>query len=234
MNLAQEMNYWNEIDCTESLSAFFAAMDMPLPEKGQYTRTRDKGALIFLDGPACVMRLIDRVRFPSIDHPLVLQPLFKKDVGVFRVEICPGILNPVRDEHLFASARKLTDERIMFPDFQEIRDDNFGYLPVEEPIAVVLDMDAIQDCRDTPASSIPNIQAEIFRPLVEAFGEVWPDEAETVNRAKLRDTWKQCTAKKEEGVLIASWQRPARYYGDFKNAKSGAINYAASWDFPAV
>jgi hypothetical protein len=233
MNLAQEMDYWNDIDCTESLSAFFAAMGMPLPEKGQFTRTRDKGALVFLDGPACVLRLIDRVLFPSIDHPLVLQPLFKKDVGVFRVEICPGILNPVRDEHLFASARKITDDGVLFPDFQEIRDDNFGYLPVEEPIAVVLDMDAIQDCRSAPTSSVPNTQGKIFAPLVEAFKEVWPDEAESVNASALHQAWKLCAEKKQEEILIASWQRPARYYGDFKNAKSGANNYAASWNFQA-
>ncbi len=231
MNLSQEMKHWNKIDCADSLSGFFAAMNMPLPEKGQFTRTRDKGALVFLDEPACVMRLIDRVKFPSIVHPLVLQPLFKKDVGPFRIEICPGIASPPREEDMIVSARQLIADKIHFPSFLEIREDNFGYLPatLNQPrVAVVLDMDAIEDRRSEKLSS-ENRQSEIFAPAVRAFQNAWPDDALVPDAGKLQQAWKVCAGLKQDGVCVAGWQASTYYGGDYKGAKSSGINYAAAW-----
>lgn len=239
MNLVEELATMNTGDVYAPLSRFFNAIAMPVPERGQFTRTTDLGALVFLDAPGCVLRLTHNAAHPAIDHRRVLQPLLRKQAGVFRAEIFPGIRCPAGERDVIAAATELRDDGIHFPDFQEIREDNFGELPVtnERPqrFAVALDMGAMHDTRaGNEQAGAPDPQRALFGPLQQAFARAWPQSAALPDCGRLRDAWALCVQMKEHGILAADWHRPGRGYGDFKNAKKGGGAYATAWTFPVT
>ncbi len=238
MNLPKGICFHANEDDAASLTAFFNAMAMPVPEKGEYTATTDKGGLVFLDAPGCVLRFTLNEAFPAIVHRAVLQPVFSRNLGIFRAEIFPGVRSPVSSEDdLVRAATWLRDDGIVFPDFKEIREDNFGYLPLtdsENPrgMPVALDMGAMKDKRTTDATMDPGPQRILYGELAAMFSQAWPDDAPLPDVKKLTKAWALCLKIKEQGALAADWRQPGRFYSGFKNIKSGGEKYAAAWAFP--
>lgn len=231
MNLIASIEQVSSPGFAGGLGEFFNNMAMPLPDSGQFTRTTDLGALVFLDAPACVLRITRDGEFPAIRHRRVLQPLFSRKTGPFRAEFFPGIRSPVSSEQRIVEAvSELYADGIRFPDPQEIRDDNFGELP--DGFVVGLDMGAMRNTRGENATQGDNPHYRLYGALQAAFARAWPEDCTLPDHGKLAQAWALCAQMKESGLLTADWHRPGRCYGDFKNAGKGGGAYAAAWVFP--
>lgn len=233
----------------DTVKTIFNCMSMPLPEDGEYTSTVDGGLMVFLNDPACVMRLIIAKSFEDFDipkHPHILQPLGSRKSRGIRVDINPGIICPVRDADACLLGETLDRDGLSLWDKKTL---NCGYIPLSDETArraVVLDIGAINQITHGVRYAMNlldrnDIQDTFYQPLRQAFDRAWPENAELPDRDGMAAFWRLCARFKDEGKLVTSWltkewtkagnefKRESEKQSTYKNAIKGSSLYAQRW-----
>ncbi len=222
---------------------FFNRMALPFPHGREYTDTKDRGYIVFLNAAGCVLRLTHDGRFPLVRHPRVLQPLGSEKVRSLRIDINPGVRWPVERRYASELIHELEKDHVIFDDPAA---DNCGMLPViddstPKDYAVVIDTADVRNLffscaaiakilREkffTPPSPVaPSPQEKLYGPLREVFHRI---QAGTVTAP---DFWNACKQMKRNGALRTDWLTPEMARCGFKNIHEGSQRYAARWKEP--
>lgn len=246
----------------KAVTHFFEAMDMPMPENGEFTRTSDKGFLVFLNDAGCILRGTTRKNLRHYDAQNMLRPLFTRRYEGINISLYPGLRSPISIRDLRKLSSQLTKEGYVFWDFKP---DNGGYLPISTPkfprgIPVLIDPGGVRRfylsigyVRDLlrrngylKQKQKPSPQDEAYKDLREVFTRAWPESRDLPDPHKLAETWDLCRRKTADTrllrngkivtMLTADWQnmgQSGKKYESFKNAKSGGAKYAKRWQPPS-
>jgi hypothetical protein len=214
-------------DSAARIAAFFTAMRLPLPEKGEYYRTSDEGRIVFLTAYGCAVRMTLREHSFTGTHSRCLRPLFSRAAGQFVVEINPGIDCPVRANDVCRINSLLKNEHgIHYPDPGAA---NYGYLPgTDYPVIVDLAfMDGKIEALSHSAQDIARLlerdpQEKLYSRTRRLFREAWPEDAPRPDAARLAAAWENCAALKAQGLLLSPWES-----FNYVNTTDAARNYAA-------
>lgn len=242
-----------------AVAAFFRAANMPLPRHKEYTITADKGFIVFLDNPACVLRGIKKKRMKKNKLPNLLRPLFTRDSEDLTINLYPGIRSPITLwDAMKLVARTKKDDYL----FWDAKPCNAGYLPLSTEkyphgIPVVIDQDAvkrfnigIKSVKETlerngllSVDPIPSPQDDLYAYIRQKFKKAWPTECATPDPVLLNEAWHDCidasqkTTRLHSGeqcaLLTADWKNlgtSGKKKEGFKNAKHGGALYAARWN----
>ncbi|PZQ43227.1 MAG: hypothetical protein DI551_12520 [Micavibrio aeruginosavorus] len=231
---------------------FFGEMLLPMPQKGEFTKTWERGALVFINPAACSLRINDRaVKTPKND-PDVLQPIATRYAEDARIEINPGITCPARKQDILQTYRSLKERGLFFWDQ---KGQNCGYLPLAatqgiQTAPVVIDPEAVSKLGQSvklgayylfikrhaenriinmisPAVPLPQADQSIYDPLRDAFRMAWDDgDQPHAIRERVVDFWQECQDMKERGLMVNGWlNNPRVVRQNYKNAYEGSLKY---------
>jgi hypothetical protein len=209
-------------EAAANVRTLFNALAMPLPPRDAFTKTVDGGMLVFLNDPACVMRIVCTRDIPHAvlhDHPLILQPLGSRMAGNIRVDINPGIHCPVAADVPDRLRAALANDNIRLVDDKTLNCGVLPGLPAGDDAPVVLDLGAVRKLHGSfkdamraamgyvppPRTDRDDIQARHYAPLRAAFARAWPEKAALPDAQKIQEFWDQCRAFKIAGKLVTSW-----------------------------
>lgn len=259
MSLVAYMNNLHGTAEAACVSSFFRDANMPVPEKGEFTPTSDKGFIVFLDKPALVLRGIRKKRTKKYNLPNLLRSVLSRDIGNLSINLYPGIRSPITTQDTISLIKNTAQDGYVYWDAKPA---NAGYLPFSTPrfphgVPIVIDQDAVRklsfSCgqirnflrqQNIIKEAGPALQDDLFIDIKESFHEAWPAEAATPDLQKLEKALKLCVAKSHEDIqlhsgetttlLCADWQnmgQKGKRSENHKNAKRGGALYAQRWGF---
>lgn len=220
----------------KSVAAIFDLLMLPQPRRFEYRSTSDFGFLVFLNDQACTVRITSNLRCPPLDHPRILKPLYRFDLGRHRLDINPGIKLGNATLPVKWVAAILENDKIDFWD-QDPR--NCGAIP-KECTNSLFDYTVVCDegaCR-ADSELAPGMRT-LFNRLVtvandnaltrqdRAYGALrraFQEAIGTRSEAKMRAAWALCSEKKKIGHLRADWINPPEAHPH--NSRDYAENYA--------
>ena len=235
-----------------AVAHFFKNVDLPMPKThAEFTETSDNGYLIFLNEEACVIRLTDHWKHPTVHHPLILKSLFSRRCGKLRADIFPGVETPVSDEDRVKLFKAHLDDGM---DADMINNNNGGYIiKNSQKTALCIDTGDIyidnytfKGLRRSVINLAKHIQNAIiplpaqnddYQELQDNFRRAWPRFSKSADIAHINSTWTLCREKADKGILVRNWQSKAFkdslfvhvfsfFNGAYKNVIKGSNNYA--------
>lgn len=234
------------------LKSIMKNLGLPLPQKEDQMLRGTDGCLLFLDHAGIVVRL-EKKENPIArtvrlnDNEDILQPLFRREAGQMVVELCPGGFFEKDDGAFKGIERRLNEGGYEFFDSSNAAR-NMVRLPIPtkrqpDGIRVIADRGAVRklDEKTIVARKIKlkkknpdavDLQAEFYRPLVEAAYAAWPAGAAAPDADKMKIFWDKVSGFHAEGKLVAGWNDHETYPNGDKPDKAiaasqSAKNYAA-------
>lgn len=230
----------------DAVYRFFDGMQLPQPEDGEFSKTHDKGYLVFLNDSGTVIRFTNKREGLWNFSSRVLHPLGSRITGRLRADINPGITCPLTDEQREELVEGLGTDKLQFYDPGHY---NGGSLPavtnlLKEGYAVNLDPLAVQDLSSAvtrmkrwlirtfapeAAAATPEApddpQAIIYRPLKDIFKAAWQTGTGTPDADLIRKFWDKAREMKASGLLKASWLTQDMASRNYMNIYQGSRNY---------
>lgn len=234
-SLHQELIY------TQGIQDVLEGLLLPVPEKGQAYITSDKGNILFISSHGCAVRITEQSHVLEKEHIHLLRPLFSRYADGYRIDVNPGLENPVP---FFKALKLYLYYRRAGLKIADPRPDNSGFIPGTR-FPVVLDIDSQQitinftKATDQLSANLERLkkwlgcedlglktetidpQDYYYGDLRTRFAKAWPLNHDRPDRALMLKAWRSCREAKQDGRLISAWEN-YNYCGSSKKAESYA------------
>ncbi len=192
--------------------AVFNKLKLPIPQEGEFFQTDDGGAVVLISPYACVLRFTSEVRQHFV-HTRILQPLLTLPANEFRADLNPGVSIPFHGNDYTEwydiycqMENELKDDGIKVND---INHENGGRLPLPfDDHFIFIEQGDISRLNVSVLSN----QKFLKRlpdddPQVVLFGNLKKRFCEAQNNNDISFSWGFCKEMKEQGVLVANWEK---------------------------
>jgi len=190
------------------LVEFLTNLKVPLPSKGQFYETRDFGGLIFLNELGLTIRITHQSAINDRIHPMVLQPILKRESKRIHIGLYPG-LKLFENEEEYDRQRGDAIFKHNKLDATDTHYENIGLLPSPyDDVLIILDPDCVKGVlihSDDVARFYNGCpQEKLFGGFKAALSEAWPD-GKTCDARKMEQAMIACYIAKQEGLLFSDW-----------------------------
>jgi hypothetical protein len=254
MAMLDEINSRYDEHTANAVCDLFNKLAIPAPDSGEYTRTTDKGFILFLNEAGIVVRLTSN-EIQNIRHDNILQPFGSRLAGHLRADLFPGVLLEHGNAQLYFDSRKIIDEELEQVGlvFNDAIDANIGYIHERSSHKfhpVIIDPDAyrkedfgsklitkgllssVSHLIPFYAERIPTpVQDRHYAPLHHAFSSAWPKDSDSPDQEKITQMWDVCRDMKAQGILKTAWLSA---YANYKNMEKGSQLYASRHKLPSA
>lgn len=188
----------------------FDMLQLPIPkDKSEYLHGT-LGALIFLDDYGCVLRIERLVNKRDIEHPHLLDPFIKFDLGGFEIGIYPGTKTTNSEEVRDYLVEAFDKDNLDFMDNQIA---NAGVIPVKtvdfpNGFPVVIDVPSVAKLSHNKQikSAVRNVQAEFYKEIIDVAKDVIDKETGLPIKEKMQEFWQVCKKSRKNRVTIPGWR----------------------------
>ena len=222
-DLIDYISHFHGDSAGNQLEECFAFYDLPAPNRNEFIKTSDIGAIVFLEPYGLTFRITNQERYPHFENTHILQPLGSKPLGTVRLDINSGVTTFTLSESDIAKSHVRKLQRSLQKHGMDFYDDhiyNIGLVGSEDaPRPVVIDPGA---CKKMDDGSARTLLSQLWASAqCKVLGEIPESEDGDSNlrtsysiatkKSDMSVFFDDCSKAKEDGLLKADWTTHPQY-----------------------